>query len=49
MECVDDLSQDANKFFNYQRQYAKQQHAKTQVLQKRVGAQVTLNIVVAVR
>ena len=36
MECVDDLSQDANKFFNYQRQYAKQQHAKQQVLQKRV-------------
>lgn len=36
MECVDDLSQDANKFFNYQRQHAKQQHAKQQVLAKRV-------------
>ncbi len=37
MECVDDLSQDSNKFFNWQRQTAKQQHAKQQVLQKRVG------------
>ncbi len=36
MECVDDLSQDANKFFNYQRTHAKYQHGKQQALQKRV-------------
>lgn len=36
MDCVDDLTQETNKFFNYQRQLAKQQQAKQQFLQKRV-------------
>ncbi len=36
MDCVDDLSQDANKYFNYQRQAAKQNQAKQQYIQKRV-------------
>jgi len=35
MECVDELSQDANKYFNYQRQFAKQKQAKQQHMQKR--------------
>jgi len=35
MQCVDDLGQDCNKFFNFQRQYIKQQQAKQQYLQKR--------------
>jgi len=35
MDSVDDLSQDANKFFNYQRQVAKQQQSKQQFLAKR--------------
>merc|ERR1711860_349656 len=35
MGCVDDLSQDANKFFNFQRQFAKQNQAKQQYLLKR--------------
>jgi len=37
MESVDEVSMDANKFVNYQRQYQKQHLAKTQYLQKRVG------------
>ena len=36
MECVDDMSQDSNKYFNYQRQLAKQQQAKQQYQHKRV-------------
>ena len=36
MECVDELTQDSNKYFNYQRQAAKQTMAKTQYTQKRV-------------
>lgn len=36
MDCVDDLTQETNKLFNYQRQLAKQQQAKQQFLQKRV-------------
>jgi len=36
MDSVDDLSQETNKFFNYQRSLAKQQQAKQQYLQKRV-------------
>ena len=35
MDSVDDLSQETNKFFNYQRSLAKQQQAKQQYLQKR--------------
>jgi len=35
MGCVDELSQDTNKFFNFQRQNAKQQQAKQQYLTKR--------------
>jgi translation initiation factor 3 subunit H len=35
MDCVDDLTQETNKFFNYQRQLAKQQQAKQQFLQKK--------------
>ena len=38
MECVDDLSQDANKYFNYQRQVSKQNQAKMQYMQKRVSS-----------
>jgi len=36
MDCVDELSQDTNKLFNYQRTLAKQTQAKQQQLQKRV-------------
>ena len=36
MDCVDDLSQEASKFNNYQRQLAKQQQEKHKYLQKRV-------------
>jgi len=36
MDSVDDLSQETNKFFNYQRSLAKQQQSKQQYLQKRV-------------
>jgi len=36
MDSVDDLSQETNKYFNYQRSLAKQQQAKQQYLQKRV-------------
>ena len=39
MDSVDDLSQETNKFFNYQRSLAKQQQAKQQYLQKRVNDQ----------
>jgi len=39
MDAVDDLSQETNKFFNYQRSLAKQQQAKQQHLQKRVNCQ----------
>ena len=35
IEAVDDFSQDTNKFFNYQRQLAKQQQSKAQYAQKR--------------
>ncbi|CAH1775207.1 unnamed protein product [Owenia fusiformis] len=35
MKCVDELSQDANKFTNFQRQVQKQKHAKEQYLMKR--------------
>ncbi|XP_064624831.1 eukaryotic translation initiation factor 3 subunit H-like [Lineus longissimus] len=35
MGCVDDLSQDCNKYFNFQRQAAKQNQAKQQYLMKR--------------
>eukprot|EP00918_Siedleckia_nematoides_P078473 GHVU01171707.1.p1 GENE.GHVU01171707.1~~GHVU01171707.1.p1 ORF type:complete len:339 (+),score=43.52 GHVU01171707.1:25-1017(+) len=35
MDCVDDLSQESNKFFNYQRQVGKQTQLKNQHLQKR--------------
>lgn len=35
MDSVDEVAMDANKFVNYQRQYQKQQIAKTQYLQKR--------------
>ncbi|KAL4235568.1 Eukaryotic translation initiation factor 3 subunit H [Mactra antiquata] len=35
MESVDEVAIDANKFVNYQRQYQKQNLAKTQYLQKR--------------
>ncbi|XP_064605529.1 LOW QUALITY PROTEIN: eukaryotic translation initiation factor 3 subunit H-A-like [Liolophura sinensis] len=35
MECVDDITQDCNKFFNYQRQHLKQQSAKQQYQQRR--------------
>jgi len=38
MDAVDDLSQETNKFFNYQRSLAKQQQAKQQYLQKRVNS-----------
>ena len=38
MDSVDDLSQETNKFFNYQRSLAKQQQAKQQYQQKRVIA-----------
>ena len=37
MESVDDLTQDTNKYFNYQRQAAKQELNKKQYLQKRVS------------
>jgi len=35
MECVDEMSQDANRYFSFQRQLAKQNQAKTQYQQKR--------------
>lgn len=35
MECVDELSQDSNRFLNYQRQFQKQTQLKTQHLAKR--------------
>ncbi|KAK3590405.1 hypothetical protein CHS0354_008757 [Potamilus streckersoni] len=35
MECVDEISMDANKFLNFQRQFQKQQQSKQQYLQKR--------------
>jgi len=35
MESVDEMSQDANKFFNYQRQLIRQQQAKQQFMAKR--------------
>jgi len=35
MDCVDEFSQDTSKFFNYQRQAAKQQLARQQFAQKR--------------
>jgi len=35
MDSVDDFVQDTNKFFNYQRQLAKQQQSKAAFLQKR--------------
>jgi translation initiation factor 3 subunit H len=35
LEAVDDISQDSNKFFNYQRQLSRQQQAKQQFLAKR--------------
>lgn len=37
MEYVDDLSQEANKFNNYQRQNAKQLQDKHKFMQKRVS------------
>ena len=37
MECVDELSQDSNKYFNYMRQVQKQNYAKQQYLAKRVS------------
>ena len=37
MECVDELSQDSNKYFNYMRQAQKQTFAKNQYIQKRVS------------
>jgi len=37
IDSIDCLNQDANKFFNYQRQFAKQQQAKQQHILKRVG------------
>ena len=37
MESVDEMSQDANKFFNYQRQLIRQQQAKQQFTAKRVS------------
>ena len=36
MDCVDELAQDSNKHFNYQRQVAKQQQSKQQYTLKRV-------------
>ena len=45
MQCVDDLSQDTNKYFNYQRQVAKQQQSKQQFVQKRVsGHCISINL-----
>ena len=38
MECVDDLSQDTNKYMNFQRQTAKQEMNKKQYLLKRVSS-----------
>merc|ERR1711976_328585 len=35
IDSVDDLSQDANKYFNFQRQQARQNQAKQQYIQKR--------------
>jgi len=35
MECVDEMSQDNNRYFNFQRQLAKQEQAKTAYKQKR--------------
>merc|ERR1712018_293134 len=35
MECVDEMSQDANRYFSFQRQLAKQKQAKQQYEQKR--------------
>lgn len=37
MECVDELSQDSNKYFNYMRQAQKQTFAKNQYIQKRTA------------
>jgi hypothetical protein len=45
MGCVDDLSQDCNKYFNFQRQHAKQNQAKQQYLLKRVSAVISQVIV----
>jgi len=42
MDSVDDLSQETNKFFNYQRSLAKQQQAKQQYQQKRVNCLLTV-------
>jgi len=46
MDSVDDLSQETNKYFNYQRSLAKQQQAKQQYLQKRVCSRFTLWLLV---
>jgi len=35
MECVDEMSQDANRYVNFQRQLAKQTQAKQQYIEKR--------------
>ena len=42
MDSVDDLSQETNKFFNYQRSLAKQQQAKQQYQQKRVNSWLSI-------
>mgnify|MGYP001792273496 CR=1 FL=1 len=38
MDTVDDLSQDTNKYHNYQKMYGKQQQAKEAQLTKRVSS-----------
>ena len=51
MECVDELSQDSNKYFNYMRQAQKQNAAKEQYLDKRVRCfylMLTVNELLAV-
>ena len=44
MECVDEMSQDANRYFSFQRQLAKQNQAKTQYQQKRVRTDIMLTL-----
>lgn len=47
MEYVDDLSQEANKFNNFQRQTAKQLQDKHKFMQKRVSVKCILEVVIA--
>ena len=41
METVEDLSQDTNKYQNYQKLYSKQQQSKEAQLTKRVSISIT--------